>query len=488
MAGPSLIATLGANITGFVRDLQTAKGHAKKEGEGIGSAFGDMVSSKLSGLAGAIGLEETIRKTIEYGSKVNDLALRLGISTDAVQQWDFALQQSGSSIDAAAGFFEKLAVNRDKALKGSDAQIEAFKKLGLTLDQLRTMRIEDIGASIAKALELGDPQALIGPLREVGGKGAGELVAAFKDGLAGALAEAPLISPEDIAALDRAGDAWAKLKAEFTATVAPVVAGITEGAMAVIDFARLALAVPIGALNGLIEAFSKFKDALSKGDIIGLLKEWSYGSIKDVVGGVGEAIDAVSKQQTERDKAAAAAAEARKKNSRTAFDTEGDSKGELDKKMREAEASLADKRADEANKVLRIHEQITEARRKSALAGMTDEEKKVELANQIAAKEKEIQQMKDLGGATELEIAEEEKSLSGLEGELAGAERKRERRPDFEVNSLQRIGGVIGTFSNVTQLAAVDYAQKSESHLAQIKKGIDRLVGLAGSGDDGVSF
>src|SRR5207248_7000291 len=69
------------------------------------------------------------------------LALRLGISTDAVQQLDFALKQNGSSIEAATKFFEKLAISRDKALGGGEgaaAKIEDFRKLGISLEQLKT--------------------------------------------------------------------------------------------------------------------------------------------------------------------------------------------------------------------------------------------------------------------------------------------------------------------------------------------------------------
>lgn len=233
MAGPSLIATLGANISGFVRDLDTAKGHAKTTGQSIGSAFGSEIGGKLTGLFSIAAIEETIRRTVDYGSRINDLALRLGISTTAVQEWDYALTQSGSSIDAAAGFFEKLAINRDKALKGSDAQVAAFQKLGITLDQLKNSRTEDIAASIAKAFQGGDPQALIGSLREVGGKGAGELVAAFSDGLAGKLSEALVISPDDIANLDKADDAMKRigstLRAMSAAPVSHVVGAFEKG-------------------------------------------------------------------------------------------------------------------------------------------------------------------------------------------------------------------------------------------------------------------
>lgn len=228
MAGPSLIATLGANISGFVRDLDTAKGHAKSAGQGIGSAFGSELGGKLAGLVTVGALEETIRRTIEYGSKVNDLAARLGISTTAVQEWDYALKQSGSSIEAATPFFEKLAIAREKVMKGGSggaALAADFGKLGISVEQLKNSRIEDIAAQIAKAFESGDPQTLIASLRAVGGKGAGELVAAFREGLAGQLNEALVIDDEAIANLDRAGDAISRISHDLRALAAAPIAG-----------------------------------------------------------------------------------------------------------------------------------------------------------------------------------------------------------------------------------------------------------------------
>lgn len=424
---PSLIATLGANISGFVQDLNTAQGHAKKSGEGIGTSLGHEINSKLSSLLGAAAIEETIRRTVEYGSKVNDLALRLGISTDAIQQWDFALQQNGSSIEAAAGFFEKLAVNRDKAMKGSDAQIAAFQKLGITLDQLKNSRVEDIAATIAKAFQLGDPQALIGPLREVGGKSAGELVTAFRDGLADALKDAPLISPEDIAALDRAGDAWGKLKAEFQSSIAPVVAGITEGALAVIDFARAALAVPVGALMGVIEALQK------TGGKIGL-----FGLGKAAFLGMTEALDAVSVQQGERDRADAER-KARLAQPKVTVHEEDDSKAE-EKARKDAERKAeADKKAQEKE------------------------------ADRAAKRAEQIEE-------------QEWRREHNRKDEMPFKSRE-------HINPLSSSGAFWGALNSAPQLAMLDAQKKSEQHLAAIKKGIDRISRPAQtSGGDDVQF
>src|SRR6266576_6028768 len=120
---PSLLASLGLNVSPFKAGIMGAVSDAKHAGKEIKEAFGEAIGEKLGELGSAAFVEESIRRTVEFGEKVFDLASRLGISTDAVQRWDFALKMNGSSIDKAAGFFEKLAIARQKAEAGVETSI-----------------------------------------------------------------------------------------------------------------------------------------------------------------------------------------------------------------------------------------------------------------------------------------------------------------------------------------------------------------------------
>ena len=141
---PSLVATLGANISPFTRAMDTAKAKARTVGTEIKSALGGEIGSRLAGIASVAAIGAGIDHAIEYASHINDLSQRIGISTDAVQEWDYALKQNGATIDAAASFFEKLAVARDKALKPGpeqDEMIRNFQKLGVEIANLKTDRL-----------------------------------------------------------------------------------------------------------------------------------------------------------------------------------------------------------------------------------------------------------------------------------------------------------------------------------------------------------
>src|SRR5512139_3105582 len=99
MAISSLMASLGLNVSPFKAGLTAAKGDARSAGADISSALGSAVNSQLAKFASIGFAEEVIRRTINYADQVQELASRLGISTDALQQWDYALGQTGGSID-----------------------------------------------------------------------------------------------------------------------------------------------------------------------------------------------------------------------------------------------------------------------------------------------------------------------------------------------------------------------------------------------------
>src|ERR1035441_8459485 len=181
---PGLKTTLTMDGKQFDSTLARAEMVAKSAGQRIAQSLTALAPAGIAGIVSGAGLADAARRSIEYGEKVSILAQRLGISTDAIQSWDFALRQAGSSIEAATMFFERLATHRKQALEGDGKDIASFRALGVTLDDLKSKRLEDVALGISKVFASGDPQKLIADLREVGGRGAGEMVAAFSGRLA----------------------------------------------------------------------------------------------------------------------------------------------------------------------------------------------------------------------------------------------------------------------------------------------------------------
>src|SRR5205807_4897573 len=103
----------------------------------------------------------------------------------------------------------------------------SFKKLGVSIEELKGKRLEEIGTTIAEAFKVGDPQRLMADLREVGGRGAGTMVAAFRDGLDELVGEARdkglIIGESTIDGLREAADRTKAVWQEMIADAAPFV-------------------------------------------------------------------------------------------------------------------------------------------------------------------------------------------------------------------------------------------------------------------------
>lgn len=218
----ALRATFGGNADPLLNEFHKIEIAATHAVGHIKGAIGAAIS------IGAI--ESLAHETLAYADKVGDLSQRLGVSTDAIQEWDYALRQNGSTIDNAATFFKKLAVNRQAALQGNDEQIKSFERLGVTIDNLKNKRLEDIGLQISKVFEGADPQVFIADLVKVGGKGADELVAAFRNGFEEIVKSAKgigvVIDDDTIEKLKEVDDAFktigATIRADFASPLATV--------------------------------------------------------------------------------------------------------------------------------------------------------------------------------------------------------------------------------------------------------------------------
>lgn len=203
-----LWAELGLDGTGFETGLKKASSLAS-------GAFKSALAGAFS--AGAIAALTT--KTVEYASKLNDLSDRLGVSTDFLQEFQYAAKQAGADVDTLTTFIEKLNSTRMKALEGGPEGaklLASFGKFGISQSDLHGQRAEDlISNKISKAFENQDPQKLIGPLRDIAGKAAGQMVPAFVDGFNATRKrahEAGQIWSEDvIQQLDDIGDQFAIL-------------------------------------------------------------------------------------------------------------------------------------------------------------------------------------------------------------------------------------------------------------------------------------
>lgn len=461
----ALLATFGLDASNFHSEMDRVRTHGHEGSRDLSSAFGEAISEKLGQFGSLAFAEEAIRRTVEWGEKTMVLSERLGMTTDQVQKWDFALKLNGSTMEEAAGFFEKLATAQMKVVhgeKGADNLAAAFKRLGVSIDDLKEKRVQEITEQIARALQQGDVEQLKGDLRLVGGKSAGAMVPTLLN--IEDKEKAPLASEETIAELHDMAREAKTFVAAMTATFGEVVATVHRNI-----FATTSMLVAFG--EGLIkfwkelfslvahpqqllnlslkdnpltkaakEAFSTFDDAM-QGKMQKEREEIEKTHRAQEFGGPGEGADPNSAAEVKQAREIAALKE---------------------QAMRVSMATaLAEMNAHE--RVLKLQEAINYLKQESQIAGSKGNGK------EQAQIDLEVAKMEaDLVRAKKEQSREEEKAAK--EEERRRKQEQREHRYHApEVNELQKIGAYVSPM----ELSLNNHAAKSAEHLGAIRKHLE---------------
>ena len=131
----------------------------------------DLAASAIKTAASAISdtAQEMITGAAEYGDTIDKMSQKMGMSSDAYQEWDFVLQHCGASIESLKPAMKTLAT---AAEKGSDA----FAQLGISQEQIAGMSQEQLfDATIAGLQNVTDETQRTYLAGKLLGKGATEL-------------------------------------------------------------------------------------------------------------------------------------------------------------------------------------------------------------------------------------------------------------------------------------------------------------------------
>ena len=120
--------------------LSSAMGTALKIGGAAvaagGAAIAALTKSLVSGAA----------ETAAYGDNIDKMSQKMGLSIQAYQEWDAIMQHSGTSIESMQSSMKTLA-------NAVETGNKAFKKLGMTQDEIAAMSNEDLFAATITALQ-----------------------------------------------------------------------------------------------------------------------------------------------------------------------------------------------------------------------------------------------------------------------------------------------------------------------------------------------
>ena len=110
--------------------------------ESVGSKIGRMagkiggLTAKVGGLAiaGGVALFGVATKVSDSLTEIDRMSQKVGMSTEAYQEWDFVMQQFGGSMENSVGDLAMFSERMMDAQKGVGEGAELFGKLGIDVE------------------------------------------------------------------------------------------------------------------------------------------------------------------------------------------------------------------------------------------------------------------------------------------------------------------------------------------------------------------
>jgi hypothetical protein len=211
-------------------------GEVALDGSGWQRGLSQMASSVKGFIAtafGIYGVQQALQKTFETASDLADASDRLGIGTEKLQIFKQAAKDAGSSLEAIVTGLEKVEIARSKALGGDKNALDAFAKVGVSPEMLKSMSREDLfSGPIANAVRTMNQADLAAPMKEIFSRAFGELIPVLQtdfESLGAKMRKAgAIMDTETIAALDLLADQFSILSNIIAAQLGPVLLTLVE--------------------------------------------------------------------------------------------------------------------------------------------------------------------------------------------------------------------------------------------------------------------
>jgi len=274
MAFANLVVEVGLNGSAFERGVTNVIAKAQQMNAAFGKAVTGIAKNQISqafAVAAVINkMQAGISEAIAFGSSIVNLSKELNVSEDVLQLWNYAAKTTNATMGDVQQMFLHLARKSQDAANGTEETIAAFAKLGVTIDDVKNKRPEEIARLIGKAFENkgADPAKLEGALRDVGGRGAHALISAFEKGIGSTFDEGLqlniVINADELAKMDALGDRLDVIQMRMRPVFFGIAIVFTQVAEAIYDSVRLLTA-------GVMDLMANFRDPAG------------YNNIKDPV-------------------------------------------------------------------------------------------------------------------------------------------------------------------------------------------------------------
>jgi hypothetical protein len=213
-------AYLGLNGTAFHQGLNRANASVARFSSGLTSGIG----ARLAGLFSVGAMTMLVRNTVQWASKLNDVSTALGVNVEWLQKMQNGAKQVKGDIEDIERLISDVNKSRQEAIndpKGKSAG--AFARLGISSGDIANAPVQKFIDKLVAAFKDGSTANMQNDLREVGGKSARTLLAAFETQFASG---APILAEDMVNELDDIGDKFTTLGQTLMVTMAPAILAV----------------------------------------------------------------------------------------------------------------------------------------------------------------------------------------------------------------------------------------------------------------------
>lgn len=142
-----------ASSAKFISEFNRAASSAKGAASQIGSALSG-IKSAAAGLGASLsiaGLGLFVKHSIDAADALNDLSKRTGVAATTIGGIGFAAKQAGGDVEGAAQAFKAFNKYISEALGGNQEAVDNFRKLGISVGDLRKLSPDELLIKTADA-------------------------------------------------------------------------------------------------------------------------------------------------------------------------------------------------------------------------------------------------------------------------------------------------------------------------------------------------
>ncbi|MBR3332729.1 MAG: hypothetical protein IKG23_00395 [Clostridia bacterium] len=266
-------------------------GSAVKKGAKV---MATAVTAAVAGTGALVkGIYDAASATAAYGDNIDKMSQKIGLSTDAYQEWDFIAQHSGTSMESLKTSMVKLST---AAANGSDA----FQKLGISAEDAQSMSREELWNKTVMALtSVEDETERARIAQELFGKGATEMGALLNTSAADIEAMRQqahdlgiVMSEEDVKASAAFQDSLQNMTQSFDGLKNRMLAEFLPGITTVMDGLTQIFAGDSAKGVGLIkEGISKISERIK--EVLPTLIETGGEILKAILGAISDSLPTI---------------------------------------------------------------------------------------------------------------------------------------------------------------------------------------------------